>query len=103
MIPSRTPGFVYIITNDNHSVLSVGVTSDPVHILRHRRKSFLATFFRRYRTVDKLVYYEKWATIRAAISRERQLKQGSRLKKEILIEEVNPKWADLSAEVTDWL
>jgi putative endonuclease len=82
MIPSRIPGFVYIITNHNHSQLSVGVTTDPVLILHRREKSLLSVFLGRRNPLNKLVYYEKWSTLRSAIERERQIKQSSRIKTE---------------------
>ena len=45
--------------------------------------------------VDKLVYYEVYDDMYNAISREKQLKAGSRNKKIELIEENNNNWDDL--------
>ena len=45
--------------------------------------------------VDKLVYYEVYDDMYNAISREKQLKAGSRNKKIELIEENNENWDDL--------
>jgi predicted GIY-YIG superfamily endonuclease len=42
-----------------------------------------------------LVWYELHATMIDAITREKQIKGGSRAKKLALIESVNPEWADL--------
>jgi putative endonuclease len=52
-----------------------------------------------------LVYYESFGNISDAITREKQIKAGSRKKKIDLIEKDNPKWNDLF-EIkfgTDWL
>ncbi|MDB6166698.1 MAG: nuclease family protein [Lacunisphaera sp.] len=46
-----------------------------------------------------LVYFETFRNISNAITREKQIKAGSRAKKISLIERENPTWADLSA---DW-
>jgi predicted GIY-YIG superfamily endonuclease len=42
-----------------------------------------------------LVCYELHATMNDAISREKQIKAGSRTKKMALIESLNPDWNDL--------
>jgi putative endonuclease len=42
-----------------------------------------------------LVYYELFDDMISAISREKQIKGGSRNKKLKLIESMNPKWEDL--------
>ena len=47
-----------------------------------------------------LVWCELHATMEYAITREKQLKSGSRKKKIALIEERNPQWKDLWAEIT---
>lgn len=43
-----------------------------------------------------LVYYEEWSSILEAIAREKQLKAGSRKKKILLIESLNPERKDLA-------
>ena len=48
--------------------------------------------------VDRLVYYEQFQWVQAAIGREKQLKRWRREKKVALIERDNPTWGDLSAE-----
>ena len=49
--------------------------------------------------VHMLVYYELHASMVEAITREKQLKAGSRLKKLRLIETMNPDWEDLYAGI----
>ena len=45
--------------------------------------------------VNKLVYFEDFATMPEAIAREKQIKGGSRQKKIDLIKKMNPEWEDL--------
>jgi putative endonuclease len=45
--------------------------------------------------VNKVVWFEPHSSIRAAISREKQIKAWARLKKVYLIEEHDPTWRDL--------
>ena len=55
-------------------------------------------FTKRYH-VNKLVYFEMYERIDDAIDREKQIKAGSRQKKEDLIDDFNPTWRDLSDEI----
>jgi len=54
----------------------------------------VAGFTKRY-NITKLVYYEVSEDIEAAISREKQIKSGSRQKKINLINNFNRQWKDL--------
>ena len=45
--------------------------------------------------VNKLVYYEWFSDVNAAIAREKQLKNWRRAKKNALVETMNPNWIDL--------
>ncbi|MRT92635.1 GIY-YIG nuclease family protein [Ancylomarina sp. 16SWW S1-10-2] len=88
-------GFVYILTNKNNTTLYVGVTSNlQERIAQHKEKLDKKSFTARY-NLSKLVYYEIFQTIGDAISREKQLKAGSRAKKIECIESINPNWQDL--------
>ena len=49
--------------------------------------------------VSKLVYYEMFADIQDALTREKQIKAGSRQKKIDLINGFNPEWRDLYDEI----
>lgn len=83
------PGFIYILTNKNHTTLYVGVTSHIVQrINQHKDKIFEKSFTARY-NLNKLVYYEAFQEIGDAISREKQIKGGSRQKKLDLINSKN--------------
>jgi putative endonuclease len=46
-----------------------------------------------------LVWYELHSTMADAITREKQIKGGSRKKKLALIESMNPTWRDLYEEL----
>lgn len=87
--------YIYILTNKNNTVLYVGVTNNlSRRVWEHKnpvdRKSFTARYH-----VNKLVYYEFYEHIDAAIAREKQLKAGSRDKKENLVISLNPDCEDL--------
>jgi putative endonuclease len=83
------------MTNKGHSVLYTGVTRDlKKRVYQHREK--LADGFTFRYNVSKLVYYQIAQNAFAAISREKQIKGGSRAKKIELINSLNPEWDDLS-------
>ncbi len=85
---------VYIMTNKPNGTLYTGVTSDLLQrTSQHRLKTFKG-FSAKY-GCDRLVYYEVYEDMPTAIAREKQLKGGSRKKKILLIEGLNPKWEDL--------
>ena len=90
--------YVYILSNWNDSVVYIGVTSNlPKRLYEHRNG--LADGFTKKYNVHKLVYFEQTNDVYAAISREKQLKNWSRVKKNTLISHQNPTWRDLSL---DW-
>ena len=86
---------VYFLTNKNHTVIYIGVTSYLLkRIYQHKTKVYKG-FTSRY-NCDQLVYVEAFDSIVEAIGREKQLKAGSRKRKEALINLENPDWLDLS-------
>lgn len=87
-------GYVYFLTNWTNEVLYIGVTSNlEKRILEHRCKVYPG-FTKKY-NLNKLVYYEYSPDIKDAITREKQLKNWARAKKDMLVEKVNPTWNDL--------
>ena len=95
-------GCVYIVTNQRHTVLYTGVTSDLIsRIYQHIHKIYKNSFTEKY-NVNKLVYYEIFISIEEAIAREKQIKAGSRQKKEELIHSFNSAWNDLYPEILKW-
>jgi len=88
---------VYIMAS-HRRVLYIGVTSDlDKRVCQHQHNIHPWSFTARYR-VHKLVYFETYSNIVAAIAREKKLKHFTRAEKIALIESRNPKWRDLSAE-----
>jgi len=89
--------YVYIMTNRSKT-LYIGITSKlHLRVLQHKTKTFKG-FTSNYR-IDRLVYWEQFKNVNAAIAREKQLKGWRRIKKIQLIVSMNPTWNDLSA---DW-
>ncbi|MFH0847449.1 MAG: GIY-YIG nuclease family protein [Chloroflexota bacterium] len=89
--------YVYILTNKMHTVLYTGVTGDLLSRVYQYKEKMIRGFTGRY-NVNRLVYFEEFSDAYNAISREKQLKGGSRKKKTELIKSVNPGWKDLSKE-----
>ena len=85
---------VYIMASLS-GVLYIGVTSDLQTRVRHHKAGTFKGFSKKYRC-HRLVYYERYDYIQAAIGREKQLKGFTRTKKIALIESLNPRWQDLS-------
>jgi putative endonuclease len=90
--------FVYILASRRNGTLYVGVTNDLVRRMSEHRGKFVPGFTRKY-GVDKLVYFEEYASILEARARERVLKRWQRAWKLALIEKMNPQWRDLSSEL----
>jgi len=89
--------FVYIMTNQDHSVLYTGVTNDLQRRVIEHRSGKGGAFSKKYKLYS-LVYFEAGDDISIAISREKQIKGGSRQKKIELINSINPDWEDLFEE-----
>ena len=90
--------YVYIMTNEHHTVLYTGITNDLGHRAYEHRTGQGGHFTSKYKTT-KLVYYQATTDVHAAIAREKQIKAGSRQKKLDLIGEMNPDWNDLYDEL----
>ena len=85
---------VYIVANKRHGTIYTGVTSDPPKRAFEHREGLVKGFSAKY-GCKLLVWYELHDTMYEAISREKQIKAGSRAKKIALIEALNPDWNDL--------
>ncbi|MDQ6808995.1 MAG: GIY-YIG nuclease family protein [Verrucomicrobiota bacterium] len=84
--------FVYIVTNpDRHTALYIGVTNDLENRTSEHSLHRGSQFTKRY-NVSKLIYFEAFPDPTSAISREKQLKNWSRAKKEA-------DWRDLILEM----
>ena len=90
--------YIYIMTNKKNGTLYIGVTNNLFRrICEHKNKLFDG-FTKKY-NLDKLVYYEVYDDINIAITREKQLKAGSRIRKIQLINNFNRDWKDLYFEL----
>jgi putative endonuclease len=85
---------VYIVASKRNGTLYTGVTSDLAKRAFEHREGLVQGFSARYRC-KILIWYELHETMIDAISREKQIKAGSRLRNLALIEELNPDWKDL--------
>src|SRR5215216_675880 len=88
---------VYIMTNTHHTVLYTGVTNNLQRRVLEHKAGQGSGFTKKY-NVTKLVFVESGDDINIAISREKQIKAGSRKKKIELIESTNLEWKDLYEE-----
>ncbi|MGI9477553.1 MAG: GIY-YIG nuclease family protein [Hyphomicrobiaceae bacterium] len=85
---------VYLLCNQPHGALYVGVTSDLLKRMgQHQRGTFDGHTKRR--GISRLVYYEMHATMLEAIRREKLLKKWRRTWKFRIIEDMNPEWVNL--------
>jgi putative endonuclease len=92
-------GYIYILTNKNHTVLYTGVTSNLANRLYEHSTGLYRNSFTNKYNVKELVYYEEFLSIEEAIYREKQIKAGSRRKKLDLINRFNPDWNDLTGSI----
>jgi len=90
--------YVYIMTNKGNNVLYTGVTNNLIRRIYEHKHKIVKGFTSRY-NITKLIYYEEGEDIYGAISREKQIKAGSRQKKIALINSMNPEWKDLYDEI----
>jgi putative endonuclease len=89
---------VYIMASQRNGTLYVGVTSNlPQRVWQHRT-GIIGGFTKRY-GCKLLVWCELHSSMLEAIAREKQIKSGSRKKKLVLIETMNPCWRDLFDEL----
>ncbi|MDP9145259.1 MAG: GIY-YIG nuclease family protein [Actinomycetota bacterium] len=87
--------YVYILASLSRR-LYAGVTNDLRRRLREHRAGKRGSFTTRYRAT-RLVYFEAHSDIRIAIAREKEIKDWTREKRMLLIEEHNAGWLDLGA------
>jgi len=87
--------YVYIMASKSRTLYTGVTNSLERRVLQHRRKLF-SGFTARY-NINRLVYYEVFGEILAAIAREKQIKSWGRQKKIALVESMNRDCKDLSA------
>lgn len=89
---------VYIVASKRNGTLYVGVTSNLIKRIYEHKEGIIEGFTKKY-GCKLLVFYESHETMMSAISREKCIKGGSRKKKIILIETMNPDWRDLYEDI----
>ena len=89
--------YVYIMASQS-KVLYAGFTSDLERRVRDHMAGDVEGFTKRYR-VNRLVYFEETRDVRAAMTREKQIKGWRREKKIALVERSNPEWRNLGADL----
>lgn len=90
--------YFYFLSNKINTVIYAGSSRNLIQrVYKHRHAK---TGFTAKNKVHKLVYYEVYKDFQNAISREKQIKAGSRIKKINLINKTNPEWRDLYNELT---
>ena len=90
--------YVYIMTNHKNMVLYTGVTNDLIRRVYEHKNKLVESFTKKY-NLTRLVYYEVCGDIEGAITREKQIKGGSRQDKVRLIDSMNRDWHDLYDEL----
>ncbi|MEP7349695.1 MAG: GIY-YIG nuclease family protein [Sphingorhabdus sp.] len=86
---------IYILASGLYGSLYIGVTSDLLKRLSQHRGSLLPGHTSKY-AICRLVHFEVFGTMEAAIAREKQLKNWHRPWKINLINAENPHWIDLA-------
>ena len=76
----------------------IGITNDLRRRLYEHKNELIEGFTKRYH-VHKLVYYESYKHVKDAIAREKKLKGLLRIRKNELVETMNPKWIDLADQL----
>jgi putative endonuclease len=89
--------YVYILASRSRAIY-VGMTGFLMNRVLSHRAGAASDFTRKYK-IYRLVYYEVFHSIAAAIGRETEIKKWRREKKIALIVQKNPTWEDLAC---DW-
>ncbi len=86
--------FVYILSNFKRNVLYTGVTSNLLRRVWEHKEGIVEGFTNDYQVHD-LLYFETYDDPKTAIAREKQIKNWTRKKKNVLITKQNPTLKDL--------
>ena len=76
-------------------MLYIGITNDLYRRYLEHKDGIVEGFTKKYH-VHKLVYYESYKEVKDAILREKRIKGLLRIRKNELVETMNPEWIDLS-------
>ena len=91
--------YVYILTNPARAVLYTGVTNNLERRLHEHSQGLgeAGKFTGRYQC-NLLIYFEISADAKQAITREKQIKNWARAKKEFFINTLNPNWKPIDLQ-----
>jgi len=91
--------YIYILTSKKNGTLYIGLTNNLVRRIFEHKSGLIKGFTKKY-SVNKLVYFENYSDINAAILREKRLKKWKRQWKIEMIQKENPEWEDLYEDLT---
>lgn len=86
--------YVYILSNNNHTVFYTGVTSNLIKRMYEHTNELVEGFTKTYH-IHKLMYYEIHNDITEAIAREKTIKKWKRDWKWNIIDKINPERKNL--------
>ena len=90
--------YVYLLASGPCGYLYVGVTNDLIRRVEEHKAGQIPGYTAE-KCVDQLVWYEAHQYIDQAILREKRIKRWLREWKFALVEEKNPRWADLYGDL----
>jgi putative endonuclease len=88
---------VYMLASGPCGLLYVGVTNDLIRRVGEHKEGLDG--YTSEKGIDQLVWFESHDYIDQAIKREKRIKRWLRAWKFALVEEGNPRWADLYGEL----
>ena len=88
------------MASDRNGTIYIGVTSDLVKRAWEHRSGVVPGFTKKY-GCKLLVWYEAHENLQDARLRELQMKKWKRLWKLSTIEQMNPDWRDLYADIAE--
>jgi putative endonuclease len=88
--------YVYMMGSTSRHVLYTGVTAF-FYLRVWQHKNYQGGYFTSKYKCYRLVYFEQFTNVEAAIAREKEIKGWRRAKKDKLVESMNPSWKDLAA------
>lgn len=92
---------VYMMASGQHGTIYIGVTSNLLRRVYAHREGLMPGFTKKY-GCRRLVWFEAFTSMEAAIHREKSLKRWPRDWKCNLIERENALWQDLYPALTAW-
>jgi len=92
---------IYMMASGQHGTIYIGATSKLLRRVYEHREGLIPGFTRKY-GCKRLVWFEMFTSMEAAIHREKSLKRWPRTWKCNLIERENLLWEDLYPVLTDW-